>query len=224
MVVSVTSLWADERVYYPLETEPYTPENYFPKGKNDPNFRTKLKIALHLVQKAVEQGWPFRAVVADNFYGEDRGLKQELRQLQVPYVMALKPSHAWYHPEEVAGTLQDVAHEAGWQSAEQPGKWVRVTRRFRDGSTQDWWALEVISGPYGPDKTQRAIVATTDPETLPDLTTWYVVTNLPAPTAQQVPPPLFPPASLEEVIRLYGLRQWVEQSYKQVKHALGWSQ
>src|SRR2546426_6317601 len=32
------------------------------------------------------------------------------------------------------------------------------------------------------------------------------------------------PYSLEEVIRLYGLRMWVEQSYKQVKHALGWSQ
>ena len=26
------------------------------------------------------------------------------------------------------------------------------------------------------------------------------------------------------MIRLYGLRMWVEQSYKQVKHALGWSQ
>ncbi len=25
-------------------------------------------------------------------------------------------------------------------------------------------------------------------------------------------------------MRLYGLRMWVEQSYKQVKHALGWSQ
>jgi hypothetical protein len=25
-------------------------------------------------------------------------------------------------------------------------------------------------------------------------------------------------ACLEEVIRLYGLRMWVEQSYKQVKH------
>src|SRR5947209_13920970 len=35
-VVSVTSLWADERVYYPLETEPYTPESYFAKGRNDP--------------------------------------------------------------------------------------------------------------------------------------------------------------------------------------------
>ena len=25
------------------------------------------------------------------------------------------------------------------------------------------------------------------------------------------------------MVRLYGLRMWVEQSYKQVKHALGWS-
>lgn len=172
-VVSVSSLWADERVYYPLEVEPYTPESYFPKGKNDPAFRTKLKIALHLVEQAVEEGWPFRAVVADNFYGEDRGLKSGLQKLGVPYVMALKPSRAWYHPEGVAGTLQDVAHEAGWQSAEQPGQWVPVSRTFRDGSKQQWWALEVIAGPYGPSKMQRAVVATTDPATLPDLTTWY---------------------------------------------------
>jgi SRSO17 transposase len=146
-VVSVSSLWADEQVYYPVEVEPYTPESYFARGRNDPGFRTKLKIALQLVEQAVEQGWPFRAVVADNFYGEDRGLKSGLQKLGVPYVMALKPSHAWYHPEEVAGTLQDVAHEAGWQSAEQPGKWVRITRTWRAGSTQDWWALEVVAGP-----------------------------------------------------------------------------
>jgi SRSO17 transposase len=93
-----------------------------PKARKIPHARTKLKIALQLVQKAVEEGWPFRAVVADNFYGEDRGLKRGLRELGVPYVMALKPSHAWYHPEEVAGTLQDVAHEAGWQSAKQEGE------------------------------------------------------------------------------------------------------
>lgn len=223
-VVSVTSLWADAQVYYPLEIEPYTPENYFAKGKNDPAFRTKLKIALQLVQKAVAEGWPFRAVVADNFYGEKRGLKRGLRELGVPYVMALKPSHAWYHPEEVAGTLQDVAHEAGWQNAEQAGKWGRVVRTFRDGSTQDWWALEIVAGPYGPNKTERAIVASTDPLTLPDATTWYLVTNLPAPSEAPGRKLPFAPASLEEVLRLYGLRMWVEQSYKQIKHALGWSQ
>jgi hypothetical protein len=93
-VVSVTSLWADEQVYYPLEIEPYTPESYFAKGRNDPGFRTKLKIALHLVQQAIQQRWPFRAMVADSFYGEDRGLRSGLQKLSVPYVMALKPSHA----------------------------------------------------------------------------------------------------------------------------------
>src|SRR5215469_13713941 len=40
-VVSVSSLWADEDVYYPLEVEPYTPERYFADGKNDLEFRTK---------------------------------------------------------------------------------------------------------------------------------------------------------------------------------------
>jgi hypothetical protein len=215
---------ADERVYYPLEVEPYTPEGYFAKGKNDPAFRTKLKIAFELVKQATQEGLPFRAVVADNFYGEDRDLKRGLRELNVPYVMALKPSHAWYHPEEVAGTLQDVAHEAGWVSPEQPGKWGRITRTFRDGSTQEWWAVEIVAGPYGPDKKERAIVASTDPKTLPDLCTWYLVTNLPAPTEHPGREMPLPPANLQEVLRLYGLRMWVEQSYKQVKHALGWSQ
>jgi len=77
----------------------------------------------------------------------------------------------------------------------------------------------VQAGPYGPEKTERAVVATTDPETLPDKTTWYLVTNLPAPgsvSAEQSP---LTEASLAEVIRLYGLRMWIEQSYKQVKHA-----
>jgi hypothetical protein len=223
-VVSVSSLWADERVYYPIDVEPYTPALYFREGKKDPAFRTKLKIALQLVQRAIQDGMPFRAVVADSLYGEDRGFRSGLRELKQPYVLALKPSHAWWHPEDVAGTLQDVAHEAGWVSAERPGSWVRITRTFRDGNTQDWWAVEIAAGPYGPAKQERAIMATTDPQTLPDTSTWYLVTNLPTPTDRPGTEPPFPPASLEEVIRLYGLRMWVEQSYKHVKHALGWAQ
>jgi hypothetical protein len=103
-------------------------------------------------------------------------------------------------------------------------QWVKVERRFRDGSTQDWWALEIVAGPDGPDKGERAVVATTDPETLPDLSTWYLVRNLPAATEQPAPEAPFALASLEEVIRLYGLGMWIEQSYKQVKDVLGWSQ
>ena len=40
-VVSVSSLWADERIYYPLGVEPYTPAHHFSEDKADPGFRTK---------------------------------------------------------------------------------------------------------------------------------------------------------------------------------------
>jgi hypothetical protein len=219
-VVSVTSLWADERVYYPVDFDPYTPAHHFAKGKKDPQFRTKLKLAVDLVRRAVQANIPFRAVIADSFYGEDRGVKGGLRELGVGYVLALKPSHAWWHPEGAIGSFQEAAQAAGWQSAERPGRWVKVTRTFRDGSSQDWWALEVVTGPYGPNKQERVVIATTDPATLPDLTTFYLVTNLPAPGSQRAQDSKLAAASLEEVVRLYGLRMWVEQSYKQVKHAL----
>jgi hypothetical protein len=90
-------------------------------------------------------------VIADSFYGEDRGVKGGLRELGVGYVLALKPSHAWWHPDQAIGSFQEAAQVAGWQSAQRPGRWVKVTRTFRDGSSQDWWALEVVTGPYGPE-------------------------------------------------------------------------
>jgi hypothetical protein len=77
---------------------------------------------------------------------------------------------------------------------------------------------------YGPAKMERAMVASTDPQTLPDATTWYLVSNLPAPSERATTHSRLAAASLQEVIRLYGLRMWVEQSYKQVKHTLGWSE
>lgn len=68
------------------------------------------------------------------------------------------------------------------------------------------------------------MVATTDPASLPGLATWYLRTNVPVPGSQRAEGSELPPADLTEVVRLYGLRSWVEQSYKQVKQALGWAQ
>jgi hypothetical protein len=81
----------------------------------------------------------------------------------------------------------------------------------------------VEAGPYGKERAQRALVVTPDPATLPNLATWYLTTNLPAPGSEREIESDLAPASVAEVVRLYGLRMWVEQSYKQVKHVLGWS-
>ena len=222
-VVSVTSLWADEGAYYPLEIEPYTPAHHFEGGKNDPKFRTKLNIALRLVQGSVEMGVGFRAVVADSFYGEDRRFKRSLEELGVGYVLALKKSHCWWHLEGTIGALWEAALAAAWEGTEEPGEWTKVMRAFRDGHREEWWALEVEAGPYGKERAKRALVVTTDPAKLPDLATWYLTTNLPAPSSERGNDGDLAPASVAEVVRLYGLRMWVEQSYKQVKHLLGWS-
>ncbi|MDP9347974.1 MAG: IS701 family transposase [Gemmatimonadota bacterium] len=229
-VVSVTSLWADERVYYPLQIEPYTPAHWFGQGKQDPAFRTKPKIAGELVERALALAIPFRAVVADSLYGEHRQLKAELKRCGVAFVLALKPSHDWRHPAHEIGTVREAAHAAGahWKSAQEPGAWEAVERRFRDGHTETWWALEAECGPFGAGRHRRLVVATTDPTRLPDQSTWYLETNLPrpdTPAAQRDRDAAegLTDADSAEVVRLYGLRNWVEQGYKQVKHELGWA-
>lgn len=183
-----------------------------------------MTIGAELVRRASALGLPFRAVVADCFYGEDLGFQRALDASDVGYVLALKPSHAWWHPIDEIGSLWEGAQAAGWESPERPGAWEKVPRPFRDGHTEDWWALEADYGPYGPDKRLRAVVVTTDPVELPELTTWYLLTNLPAPGTARAQTDGREPADLAEISRLYGLRAWVEQSSKQTKQALGWSQ
>lgn len=222
-IVAVTSLWADERIYYPLAVQPYTPAERLPKGKKDPAFRTKPQIAIELVDAALAAGVVFRAVVADCFYGENETFEGELSAASLPYVLGLKPSKGIWAPAEAVHTPKEAAWELCWDGPEAPGDWTKVVRRFRDGHEEDWWAADLTFGPYGPDKAVRVVVATTDPATLPDLSTWYLATNLPHPSCPQAVDSPIPPADLAEAVRLYGLRNWVEQSYKQVKQELGWA-
>src|SRR5205814_1276602 len=126
-VVTVTTVWADERVYYPVDAVPYTPARHFAKGKNDPAFRTKLAIGAGLAIRAREAGVAFRAVAA------------------------------------------------------------------------------------------------ADPGSLPGTATWYLVTNLPRPGGPREPDSPHPAAGLAEIVRIYAVRNWIEQSYKQVKDELGWA-
>jgi SRSO17 transposase len=76
-VVTVTTLWADEQLYYPLHARPHTPAHHFPRGKNDPASRTKLQIAVDLARRAPAAGVVFRAVVADCAYGDHDAFRAE---------------------------------------------------------------------------------------------------------------------------------------------------
>ena len=206
-IVAVTSLWADARVYYPLDFEPYTTAGRLPQGKQDPAFRTKPQIALALVERARATGIPFRAVVADSAYGENLELERTLMRAHIPHVLAHRGAvgRCWAPADQAHSFVEAIETLV-------PADWVRVVRQFRDGRTETWWAAELCFGGYGSTRATRAVVATTDRDTLPALSTWYLTTNLSVADAP-----------LAEVVRLYGLRVWVEEGYKRVKGELGWA-
>jgi hypothetical protein len=138
-------------------------------------------------------------------------------------VVALKPHRGTWARADQPHTPIEAAHALTWRDAQRPGDWTPVARHFRDGHSETWWAADARLGGYGPDSPCRLVVATTDPARLPEKATWYLATNLPHPDAPHAATGLHPPADLPEIVRLYGLRPWIEQSYKQIKDELGWA-
>lgn len=222
-VVSVHALWADERLYYPLAFEPFVPAGWFDGGRHDPEYRTKPQLALKLVQHARAQGIPFEAVVADSLYGEHREFKRTLDEQGILFVVTLKPSHDWYHFRGEIGCVKDIAEAQPWQQ-DAPGAWQRVTRQYRDGHEETWWLLEANAGPFRVERKRRLVIATTDPSSLPEVSTVYLETNAPVPGTSWAQESKLHAKDIREVFRSYTLRYWVEQGYKQVKQHLGWTE
>ncbi|WP_411130052.1 transposase [Streptomyces sp. x-19] len=73
-IVTVTTVWTDGRVYYPLHATPYTPAHHFTRGRSDPALRTKPQLAADLAARGKEAGFGCRAVVADCAYLSERRL------------------------------------------------------------------------------------------------------------------------------------------------------
>lgn len=120
-IVTVTTCWADENLYYPLHAVPYTPAHHFPKGKSDPGFRTKLQIAAELARIAKTTRISFRAVAADCAYGDQDSFRRQLHTAGLPFVMALKPTHGTWTYGKDAYTPVDAARALSWTDPEHCG-------------------------------------------------------------------------------------------------------
>jgi len=160
-----------------------------------------------LIESALTAGIAFKAILANAFYGDHIEFTLTLIRRGLPYVLSHsgQKSQGWDRAE-LPHSFKNVAQDTPrWE-------WHVVTRQFRDGHHERWWAAELTLFGYGHDRPVRAVCVTTYWRALPKKATWYLTTNL---TREE--------ASLAEVIRLYGLRIWVEENYKRMKDELGWA-
>lgn len=189
-IVAVSAYGLFQGMVLPLTFEVYKPRDRLKTGDE---YRSKPQMAAAMIRELQTLGFHFDLVLADSLYGEaKRTFVNVLEELKLPYILAIRSNHAVWLPPE-----QDVYSEP----------WQQFTRTFSDGKTETRYQQEVI---YGQRRQKRYWRLTTDPATLPDNGTSFVMM-------------LAPDIELHKIGDHYGFRTWIEYGFKQAKDTLGWA-
>lgn len=143
----------------------------------------------------MEWGLEIDLVLADSLYGESSAFIETLDQHHLPWVLAIRSNHGVLMPSH-----QRV----------RANSWCQFERRFSDQTSETRYIREII---FGKRCSRTYWELTTDPETMPENSTSFVMTNLPGKTNQ-----------IKKTLgNLYGLRTWIEYGFRQCKQELGWT-
>ena len=125
-------------------------------------------------------------------YGESSQFLSKLAEHNLDYVVAIRCNHAVWLPAS-----QSV----------RANKWSSFERTFSNQKSETRYIREII---YGKKRAITYWEITTDPETMPENSTSFVMTNI--------------QEKLKKTLGdLYGLRTWVEYGFRQCKQELGWT-
>ena len=189
-IVAVTAYGLMDGMIIPLTFEVYKPRE---RLKDNDEYQSKPQIAARMIRQLQAMGFQFELVLADSLYGESKvNFVNVLDELTLPYILAIRSNHGLWLPEE-----EEVRQEP----------WQEFKRTFSNGTTEVRYMAEVI---YGKRHRKQYWLLTTDPKTLPDNSTSFVMVCAPA-------------VALMEIGNQYGFRTWIEYGLKQAKDALGWA-
>lgn len=189
-IVAVTAWGLIDNITFPLRFEIYKPKSRLKTGDV---YRSKPEIAAAMVRSIKEMGFEIDLVLADSLYGEsETTFLGCLEELKLKFIVAIRSNHGV------------------WLSQGQrvrANKWRKFDRAFTDGTKEVRYVREII---FGKKRNRRYWEITTDTETLPSNSTWYVMTEIPE-------------LKYKHVGNLYGCRNWVEYGLNQSKNELGWA-
>jgi SRSO17 transposase len=189
-IVTVNIYGVKNGILFPLLFEIYKPQSTL---KPEDIYKSKPQIAASLITELVDKKFKIRYVLADSLYGESpTNFLRVLEKLKLQFMVSIRSNHQVRMPvkEQVRQT-----------------KWKKFQRTFASNEPEIRYISEVIFGKRG---RYTYWYLTTDPETLPQNSTSYVMTNIPN-------------VEYSEVGNIYGERTWVEYGFRQCKSELGWA-
>ncbi len=130
--------------------------------------------------------------MADSLYGESGQFIIKLLAYKSAYVVAIKSNHAVW---------------VGANDRVRANKWCKFTIKFSNQKSKTRYIREII---YGKRRDITYWESTTDPETMPENSNSFVITNLKGQFKKNLGD-------------FYGLRTWVEYGFRQCKQELGWT-
>jgi SRSO17 transposase len=188
-IVSVNAYGVYSNITFPLTVKVFKPKGTL---KAEDKYKTKIELASEIITELIESGFTIKLVLADSLYGESSQFIRKLAEYKLDYVVAIRSNHGVWLP---AG--QSV----------RANKWCKFNRTFSNEKSETRYIREII---YGKKRAITYWEITTDPETMPENSTSFVMTNL--------------QGNLKKILGdLYGLRTWVEYGFRQCKQELGWT-
>ena len=176
-IVAVTAYGLFKGMTFPLAFKIYKPKERLLAGDT---YKNKPIIAAEMIRELTAMGFKFSLVLADSLYGESDGnFISVLNELKLDFAVAIRSNHGVWLPPG-----QTIRYN----------KWRKFIRVFSDAKTEVRYIRQIIFGKRHPIQYWQI---TTDPDTLPENSTWWVMT-------------LVPGIKYNEVGNLYGLRNWVE--------------
>ncbi len=188
-IVSVNAYGVYANITFPLIVKIFKPKGTL---KEEDKYKTKIELASEIITELMESGFNIELVLADSLYGESSQFIRRIAEYNLDYVVSIRWNHGVWLPSG-----QSV----------RANKWSSFERTFSNQKSETRYIREII---YGKKRAITYWEITTDPETMPESSTSFVMTNL--------------QGNLKKTLGdLYGLRTWVEYGFRQCKQELGWT-
>ncbi|MEH2466428.1 IS701 family transposase [Nostoc sp.] len=188
-IVTVNAYGVYENITFPLSFKVFKPKGTLKSGDK---YKTKIELASEIITELITEGFNIELVLADSLYGESSEFIRNLNEYELAYVVAIRSNHGVWLPAN-----QSV----------RANKWCKFERTFSNQKSEFRYIREIV---YGKRRSITYWEITTDPVTMPENSTSFVMTNL--------------QGNLKKTLgNLYGLRTWVEYGFRQCKQELGWT-